>query len=290
VARGGLDIFNPHTARGRVGWEVARALAAVGGFRLLRRADPPPRAIRAALAPHLPPRSTYALARANHPERFIALVVGETGAAHAVVKLATDEAGRSALAREVEVLESRARLLAPPLSAPGVVAYESGVLVLAPVPWRPRRRPWLLPDEVAHALGAFFAATAGEALEGRAGFAHGDFAPWNLLRTDDGWVVVDWEAAWDGAPPFFDLFHYVVQAHWLLRRPHAGELLEGVGGKGPLGRTISAYAAGAGLDPADARAELERYLHATSVGDQAGWIRPDGVGLRRRLLHELTGR
>jgi hypothetical protein len=102
--------------------------------------------------------------------------------------------------------------------------------------------------------------------------------------------VIDWEAAWENAPPFFDLFHYVVQAHWLLRRPKAAELSAGLIGKGPVAEAIGAYAEGAGLDPDSAGTSFEEYLRLTSEGYAAKTIQPEGIRLRRHLLHEFRAR
>lgn len=58
VARTGIGVYNPQTPRAQSGWELGRSLASVGGFRLLPRTSAPPRAVREALAPHVPPRCT----------------------------------------------------------------------------------------------------------------------------------------------------------------------------------------------------------------------------------------
>src|SRR5207244_13224487 len=112
-----------------------------------------------ARAPHLPPRATYALAKANHPGRFIALVIQEDGRPMTFAKVATDDAGREALRHEVEALRSHAQRLPAPISAPRIVEHADGVLLLEPVFLRRRLRPWLLAPEVAAALGAFWKAT-----------------------------------------------------------------------------------------------------------------------------------
>lgn len=45
---------------------------------------------------------------------------------------------------------------------------------------------------------------------------HGDFAPWNVLRTPEGLALVDWEAASFADQPLRDLIHYFMQAGALL--------------------------------------------------------------------------
>ena len=59
------------------------------------------------------------------------------------------------------------------------------------------------------------------------GFAHGDFAPWNLLRADDAWVAVDWESSEQEAPPFYDLFHFLSAS---LRAPGSTPPVSGLAG------------------------------------------------------------
>jgi hypothetical protein len=235
----------------------------------------------------VPPRSTYALARANHPGRYIALVIGEDGDATCVVKLATDDSGRAALEREAEALDSIARFLPEPLTAPTMLARADGVLVLEAVRYRPRSQPWLLPDAVARAMARFHA--SGPSGAGETGLTHGDFAPWNLLETDSGWVLVDWEAAQENAPPFHDLFHFFVQAYSLLKRPRREELLGALSGEGHVGRAIREYAAAGGLDPASARDYLLLYLRTSGHAAEAGLPDREGARIRRHLIEALEG-
>jgi hypothetical protein len=80
------------------------------------------------------------------------------------------------------------------------------------------------------------------------------------MRTEAGWVLLDWEETAGGYPPFFDLFHYVVQAHALLGRPSRRDIAAGLAGDGWIGRSIRAYADGAGGDPSEARVRFHQYL------------------------------
>jgi len=185
-----------------------------------------------------------ALQRTNHKDRWVALVLNANGKAHKLIKLSTATAGSSALQREAENIERFAGRLVPPLLAPGLLHATSHALVFEPVDWSPRRRPWHLPPDVAYALGRF-AATE----DGTAAIAHGDFAPWNLLRTRQGWVVIDWEAAGGGYSSMFDLFHYVVQSHALLGRPTQGEIERALDlRRGNLAHAMSRFVSGAGSD------------------------------------------
>jgi hypothetical protein len=280
-----LLMYQPCTFRGRVAWEGARLLASCGGFRLLPRGEAPPRELREALAPHLPPRSTYAIAESNDPGRFVAAVIDECGKPHSVAKIALEQQGREALEREGEALSSFGHLLPPPLAVPGILAREDGLLLLQAVIWRPRRRPWMLPVEVARALGAFYKAGDNS---GGSGLTHGDAAPWNLLRTEREWVLTDWEEARENGEPFFDLFHYLVQAHLNLRRPSRRAFLEGLSGKGQIGSVIAAYSAELGVGTDAAYPALLSYLGASAssldTATPAGRIQLAG---RRELLEAL---
>jgi energy-coupling factor transporter ATP-binding protein EcfA2 len=290
TARAGLAVYQPVTTRGLLGWEAARLLSSFGGFRLLPRGAGPPREVRQALARHLPSRGTLAVARTTHPGRYIALLLDAAGTCRGVAKVSTDAEGGRALDREAAAIASLGRLLQPPVMPPTVVAHEPGMLLMEPVPWRPRLRPWWLDEEVARVLGGLFrAGAAGGAAS--AGPAHGDCAPWNLLWTGRGWVLIDWEDAAPDAPAFLDLFHYIVQAHAILERPSWRAVLDGVGdGRGWVGRAVRAYAEGAGLAVADAPGRLATYLR--DVEERLLPLAPgehDGTPARQRLLRRLGG-
>jgi Ser/Thr protein kinase RdoA (MazF antagonist) len=246
--------------------------------------------VREALARHLPPGATYATAKVIHPhrERYVALVLDRDGHAVALAKVGANQAAADELAREASAIEEFGPLLPAPVAAPKVLASEPGLLLLEAASWRPRWSPWRLDPEVAHALGAFFRAGAqGPGLV--PGPAHGDFAPWNLLRTADGWVLIDWEDAAAEEAPFLDLCHYLVQGHAMLGRPSRQAVVEGFrSGSGWVGRAVAAYADGAALPAAEAEKALRRYLGMVETR-----LRPMGVGerdrwpRRKRLLEQL---
>lgn len=283
----GLDLYQPMTTRGRIGWKLARVTANAGAFGLIRRGAPPPRAVRDALRSHIPPRGTLAVARTNHPGRFVALIVGPDGTTHAVAKVVTPDGDRTRLANEARALANLGDHLPAPLRAPRVLHVDEGVLLLEAVRGRPRARPWLLPPEVAAALGSFAAST-----ELRYA-AHGDCAPWNLIDTGSGWVLVDWEEARAGAPPFFDVFHHLVQSSILLGRPTRRQLLGALrDGSGWIGEATGAYAEAAGLADANFIDAFSEYLDwsaamfdaATDEGARALAARAElqaELGLRR---------
>jgi aminoglycoside phosphotransferase (APT) family kinase protein len=150
------------------------------------------------------------------------------------------------------------------------------------VPWEARARPWLLPLDVAEALGAL--------ARGTPTLSHGDVAPWNLLRTRAGWRLVDWEHAGEGIP-FQDLFHFLFRAHVHLGRPRYRSLLAGLDGRGAVGRAIHAYARGAGHPPSEVPSYLAAYLEAQL--STLGTARPEdrlAIQVANRLLSELKKR
>lgn len=280
VARAGISVYQPVTRTGRIGWESARLAARVGGFRLLPRGEAPPREVRVRLAEHLPPRTTYAVMRANHDGRYVVLLLRDDGSAHAVAKIATMPGGAARLAREATALRDLGPALPPPLRPPRLLEETEGVLLLEAADWRPRSRPWHLEPDVASAIGAFWRAT---------GYVHGDLAPWNVLRTGSGWVLCDWEDAAECDVPGWDLWHWIVQSHALLGRPgraFAREVLRGEG-RGWVRDVARACAEAAGVSLAELLQGLRVYVERSQAGlDPA---RPDGRrGLAaRQALQEV---
>lgn len=290
VAKSGISVYHPVTRKGRRGWGLARAAASLGLLHVLPRGSAPPPAVRHLLAPHVAARGTYAVARANHPDRYGALLLTADGAPHAYAKVALDAAGVEALDREGSAIASLGLLLEHPLRAPGVRARSPGVLVLEPIDWRPRAEPWVLPEEVAAALGSFFKAGSVEVDGALLGPAHGDCAPWNLLRTADGWSLVDWESAREESLPFHDLCHFLVQAHTLLGRPEASELLEGFRGEGGwIAGVVAAYADAAGVPATDAEHFLRAYLEGSTEGVRVRSRNEESGLARRRRLADALG-
>lgn len=282
VARGALRLELPATVKARSGLRLAR-LAIAGGALTLTSRTSLPEQVRHALAPHLGPGSTVAVKRATHPGRYIALELDRSGTPLALVKLASDDLGRARLRAEAAALERLAHHLVHPLRAPAVLAADDGVLVLEWIDHEWRRDPWFLPAEVARALGTFFAAGIKDRRDALGGLAHGDVAPWNLLRCPSGWALVDWEVSLDDAPPFFDVFHYVVQAHSALGRPRRADILRGIHGQGWIGRAVLAYADAAGLSPALAQSSFDRYLEHTTAAHTRVDMDDRSLRLRRDL-------
>jgi hypothetical protein len=282
AALGGLRLEAPSKPSSRLGLNVARAAVACGALRAFPTTSPPT-LVRKALAPHVPAGCTIAVKRSIHPYRFLAVILNVSGAPIALAKVATNEHGRSRLRAEEAAIKQRATLLSPPLRGPRVLAYDEDVLVLDWVPHTLRRQPWFLPPEVAFGLGSLFAAGKGDGEGTTRGPAHGDAAPWNLLRVGDEWVLVDWELSSAESPAFFDVLHYLVQSHLLLGRPRRGELMRGISGDDWVGEAIAAYATGAGLPFALAAESFEAYDEYTS----AVLTRRDMNARSMRRWHEL---
>jgi energy-coupling factor transporter ATP-binding protein EcfA2 len=292
TARAGLRIYHPITTRARLGWEAARLGASVGCFRLVPRSDPPPRSVRQLLAPHIPRGGTLAVGRSGHDGRYIALILDVDGRCWGVAKIAAGDDGAATLEREAESIERFRTHLSPPIAAPKILERSRGLLLMEAASWRPRWRAWRLEEEVAQGMGAFFRSSRTRA-DGPdvVGAAHGDWAPWNMLWTPDGWVLIDWEEASDAAPAFHDLCHYLVQSHALLGRPTLPELLRGFQhGDGWVGNAVRSYAREADVRPADGESFLVSYLQATE-GSVRVRTKSEAAGLaaRRTLLARLKG-
>jgi thymidylate kinase len=286
VARSALLIYQPVTFKGRAAWEIARRLAGAGAFKLLPKGETPPDAVREAVRPYLSSEGTVAVTKSKYVSgKFVALALDEDGTCRAVAKIGLQGRARDRINKERHAIERLGHLLPPPVAAPRVLGQDDGVLILDVVTPRPRLQSWRLPEEVAYALGVFF--RAGCDASGNAGPAQGDCAPWNLMKTDDGWVLVDWELARYDVTPFFDLFHYLTESHAMLGRPSISAIEKGLRGQGWVARVVDAYAAGAGADARDARPMFSSYLQS----EQSQWLDTDPrTAQARRGLIEMVRR
>jgi hypothetical protein len=243
TVRSGLRAYSPLTLRAQAGWHSARIAGSLGVGRLLPRGNAPASGVRELLRPYLPAGGTYAISTSiGRPDRLVALVLDDRGREVVAAKVALDASGRSKLEHERRALDRWAAELPEPLTAPVVVGSQPGLLVLEAVPWRPRVTSWRLSPDVAEALGAFHARTS---------VAHGDFAPWNLLKTSTDWVLIDWEDAGEAPAPFQDIVHFLRLSSELLGRPTRRVLSRGMRGSGWVGRALAAYAGGAGIEVCD---------------------------------------
>jgi hypothetical protein len=298
VLRDGLLLYHPVTAKGLAVRQAAWLLAAAGLARLLPRCEEPPAELGHAVETRvrdalrqagLEPSGDllFAATRCNLRGKFVAVCFDRGGRPAALAKVALRDEARASLAREAANLTRLRGHLLPPLEAPTILARGDGVLLFAVERWRPRPRPLRMPAEVARGLGELFAQG-----DSALGPAHGDAVPWNLLRTPTGWLLVDWENATEAAPPFHDVFHYLVHAFATLGRPRGEEILDGLAGKGWIGAALHAYAEGAGVAAACAPSLLARYLESSidperHVVDAEVEIRGSNLAARRRLLAEV---
>lgn len=124
------------------------------------------------------------------------------------VVLKTGGADDEGLAREAEML-GRIRAASTAVPAPGLLwsGLWHGRMVIATEAVAARGDGTaLVPDQVIDlAVGL---ARRGEDL---GPIVHGDLAPWNVLSTRNGFVLVDWERSRLGTDPLYDLAHFVTQ-------------------------------------------------------------------------------
>ena len=283
AATAGLRTYHPVTRFGYVASALARPLTALGAAALLPPGNRP--AEVGVLDEILPPNSTYAVRATRQRTRATAVCLGPDGQWLSLAKLATDDTGRARLHHEARMARALAPHLRPPLSSPTVVAEGDGYVLFEPVVWRARWSAWRLPEDVAWAMGRLY--RAGVTADDGLGFAHGDFAPWNLLRTRDGWALIDWADGRLDAPPFLDVFHYILQTSVLLGHPRRRELLGTLLGSGPTARPFAAYADGADLTISSAIEFLPGYLLSSRHALLPGRDQAAGLAVRRRLLREL---
>ncbi len=91
----------------------------------------------------------------------------------------------------------------------------------------------------------------------RHSLTHGDFAPWNLLSTDRGPVLLDWESSDASWRPCFDLIHFLYQSARLLGRASPQQFVELCESDAGV---LADYAASTRCEPLR-RDQLRRYLH-----------------------------
>ena len=273
----GMRMYQPVTAKGMLSWEFGRLLASAGIFRAGIKGSLP-LDVRDLLIPRVPRGGSVAVSRSNHDDRFVALTLDADGKPQHVIKIATTPSARTALSTEQANVIRFGGLLETPVRCPAIVEAAPGLLAFEAVSWLPRRRPWVLPESVAQSLGRMFAKSRDE--EG-VGAAHGDCAPWNLMRCEDGWVLVDWEEAAGDRPPFYDVFHFLVQSHSFLKLPWRRTLVNGLHGQNWVTRVVAAYAESAGVRANEAPRHFRTYLELSSHFAEANEKR-EKAGMRAR--------
>jgi hypothetical protein len=86
---------------------------------------------------------------------------------------------------------------------------------------------------------------------------HGDLAPWNMIPSETGVVLVDWEKSRFAQDPLCDLAHYVVRVGALLHKWQPRAAVHHLIGSESVGRR---YLREIGLEPESAAEHLRRYL------------------------------
>jgi hypothetical protein len=217
------------------------------------------------------------------------LAIDPSGEIACIVKIARSPAVAARLEQEARSILELGPLLEPPVVASRIRSARPGVLCFEAADWTVRSPAWLLPPEVADSLGTFYRRGGGDQCRGP---AHGDFAPWNLMKLrDDGWLLIDWEDATRDGRPFQDPFHWLIQAHALLGRPRIGEIRDGLDGSGWVGVALRRYASAAGLEDVDVGSAFLDHLERTiaTLAASADAL-PAEVAVRQRLLEALRTR
>jgi thymidylate kinase len=278
-----LAIHHPVSRPAIVGWMVGRLIARMGLLRLLPAVSAPP---LLDLLPRIAPSGgSAAIATSWRGGRGRILILDDQDQPSVLVKVADDPLGRAELAHEGEMAETLGPALTAPLRTPQVLARGPGYVGFAAVDWSWRWSAWELPEDVAASIGRLY--RAGAARPGAPGYAHGDFTPWNLLRTPTDWTLIDWEHARTDARPFHDLFHFYLQSVTLLGQPTMDDFVAALDGAGPVGPAFRAYATAAGVPLAGARDELIAYLQAWLAGPEVAESEPEERATRERLLARL---
>lgn len=182
----------------------------------------------------------------------------EHGRLRVVVKVAPDR--DPALVHENEALQ-RLHGAIPGVVLPAVrwVGPWRGQLAMATdaLALTPDRRDIDL-DE---ALGIAIALARGSERHGPV--VHGDFAPWNLLRTPDGIALVDWESSRFELDPLYDLSHFVTSKGSLLGSHEPADAVRLLTTEASPGWR---YLEALGADPRHAPQNVRRYLERTAQG------------------------
>ena len=248
-----LAIYRPHRASSRSAVAAARLLHRFG---LGLSATPPPPEILAFIDELAPGADGWAAMRSSYPGRFV-IAAARHGKLEAFVKVGppTDDA----LEREATTLktigEADLGLTVPRIRRWGMCGTWH-VLAVEPLDLRKDE----VPDEL----------VLGEAIAlFHAGWVHGDFAPWNVLWTDRGIALIDWEAAEQASRPLHDLAHFVVQRGGLAGRYPAERAVDLLTRPGSLG---ARYLDAIGIDPREAGPLVRQYLVAAPDTDNASLL------------------
>lgn len=78
-------------------------------------------------------------------------------------------------------------------------------------------------------------------------FCHGDFTPWNLQRDRQKLFIVDWECAAALGAPLWDLFHFIFQTSYLVKKWDAARICRALVDHGPRQQPIASALRHVGL-------------------------------------------
>ncbi len=99
---------------------------------------------------------------------------------------------------------------------------------------------------------------------------HGDLTPWNMIPSDAGVALIDWEHGRFAHDPLYDLAHYVIRAGALLHKWRPGEAVRHLIGDDSVG---CQYLRETGVDPGSASEHLIRYLRRPTSATSSPIVR-----------------
>lgn len=215
AGRAALGVYRPNSKRGRRAAHVSRLVVRLGWW---RRASAPPSGV-CSLAERVGLVGPIGMAAMASPGRDrIVVGLARPGELLAVAKVGSlDDVGlRNEAAILLELQSTEARVRTPALRFAGEVDDHFVVITDAVI----HSGPPVARTEIAPVLRDLEEA-------GERGLVHGDLAPWNLVRTVDGRIVVlDFEHARWGSEPGFDLCHFLVQSGALLGSVSPADVLD----------------------------------------------------------------
>jgi hypothetical protein len=333
VLRSSMAVYTPGTAKAVAGWYGAGLAVGAGFGRLLpgRRSAVRLSHARTLSTIAACPDAHFAVASSFDGHRCVVGIIDGSGIPRAFAKIAwsDDEAAVDRFRTEAQVLEhvsgSLASVRIPRLLYIGSLGDHFALVVTA-VPGKPGLHPSRLGPRRIDAATEIFSlrgprtslgehlnmvvtdpAWAGRLRDVRgateaiadlplaSGLVHGDFAPWNLLEDRGRVGIVDWEQARFAGLPFWDPWHFIVQAGSLARSSGALRAIrEAIRGHGALAETLRRYAERCDVPAGISSDVLLVYLVETGIGlikaaSQGAVDARHALAFRARLLDEAMG-
>ncbi len=330
VLRSSMAVYTPGTAKAVAGWYGAGLAVGAGFGRLLPGRRNAVRLSLASTLSTIAacPDAHFAVASSFDGHRCVVGIIDASGTPRAFAKIAWshDEAAADRFRTEAQVLEhvsgSLTGVRVPRLLHIGTLGDHFALVVTA-VPGKPGLHPSRLGRRRIDAATEIFSmrgpgtsldehlnivvADPGWAQRLRdvrgateaiadlplaSGLVHGDFASWNLLEDRGRVGIVDWEQARFAGLPFWDPWHFTVQAASLARSSGALRAIrEAIRGYGALAETLRWYAERCDVPAGISSDVLLVYLVETGIGliDAASLGATDArqaLAFRGRLLDE----